>query len=327
MELLDGQRDDRRPHQDQLHVGRVLGQEAAQARRRLLGGKRVRAVLLQPRGRLGRGQTRLWADAELALQLLDIERVPALGHRFCALGSLGLRSPSGLPGVAGRSGQSLDQARDAAPIVGAHDSTRLPVTHMLRGPRPIPASLIVQSRFSPQPLLDDIASRPRRPASGVIQWTAGPGSERPRDVCRPGLRGWGELSRGGARELWLASQAAGRSRTGPVQATDAARGGCPVFRGHHCAPAEKRLPALVLPRVRPCRHVAGSLVGRRLVGKCRQNVGSLADSAGNGRTSNEQKNPFAGERLEAATGVEPVMEVLQTSALPLGYAASRRSAP
>jgi hypothetical protein len=32
--------------------------------------------------------------------------------------------------------------------------------------------------------------------------------------------------------------------------------------------------------------------------------------------------PFAGEKLEAASGVEPLMEVLQTSALPLGYAAS-----
>ncbi len=30
----------------------------------------------------------------------------------------------------------------------------------------------------------------------------------------------------------------------------------------------------------------------------------------------------SGKSLEAATGVEPVMEVLQTSALPLGYAAS-----
>ena len=42
------------------------------------------------------------------------------------------------------------------------------------------------------------------------------------------------------------------------------------------------------------------------------------------------KCPFAGENLEAATGVEPVMEVLQTSALPLGYAApasTRRAEP
>jgi hypothetical protein len=31
--------------------------------------------------------------------------------------------------------------------------------------------------------------------------------------------------------------------------------------------------------------------------------------------------------LEAATGVEPVMEVLQTSALPLGYAASKKRRP
>ena len=48
---------------------------------------------------------------------------------------------------------------------------------------------------------------------------------------------------------------------------------------------------------------------------------SPADSEGNGRTANTKKCPCAGEKLEAATGVEPVMEVLQTSALPLGYAA------
>jgi hypothetical protein len=35
-----------------------------------------------------------------------------------------------------------------------------------------------------------------------------------------------------------------------------------------------------------------------------------------------RKSPDARKKLEAATGVEPVMEVLQTSALPLGYAAS-----
>ena len=45
----------------------------------------------------------------------------------------------------------------------------------------------------------------------------------------------------------------------------------------------------------------------------RQNVGSPADSEGNGRTANTKKCPFAGEKLEAATGVEPVMEVLQSS--------------
>jgi hypothetical protein len=32
--------------------------------------------------------------------------------------------------------------------------------------------------------------------------------------------------------------------------------------------------------------------------------------------------PWEGGVLEAASGVEPLMEVLQTSALPLGYAAS-----
>jgi hypothetical protein len=37
--------------------------------------------------------------------------------------------------------------------------------------------------------------------------------------------------------------------------------------------------------------------------------------------ADDRKSPGAGKLLEAATGVEPVMEVLQTSALPLGYAA------
>jgi hypothetical protein len=55
---------------------------------------------------------------------------------------------------------------------------------------------------------------------------------------------------------------------------------------------------------------------------CRQHVGSPAESEGNGRVANVRKRPYAGGMLEAATGVEPVMEVLQTSALPLGYAAS-----
>src|SRR5450759_96109 len=39
------------------------------------------------------------------------------------------------------------------------------------------------------------------------------------------------------------------------------------------------------------------------------------------RSAARRKCPFAGEKLEAAIGVEPMMEVLQTSALPLGYAA------
>jgi hypothetical protein len=36
---------------------------------------------------------------------------------------------------------------------------------------------------------------------------------------------------------------------------------------------------------------------------------------------------LAGEELEATTGIEPVMEVLQTSALPLGYMAPGFEAP
>src|SRR5450759_5867996 len=39
------------------------------------------------------------------------------------------------------------------------------------------------------------------------------------------------------------------------------------------------------------------------------------------RSAARRKCPFAGDKLEAAIGVEPMMEVLQTSALPLGYAA------
>ena len=55
----------------------------------------------------------------------------------------------------------------------------------------------------------------------------------------------------------------------------------------------------------------------------RDNVDSPADSEVNGRTGvHHRKAPCAGKLLEAAIGVEPMMEVLQTSALPLGYAAS-----
>ena len=36
---------------------------------------------------------------------------------------------------------------------------------------------------------------------------------------------------------------------------------------------------------------------------------------------------LSGEKLEATTGIEPVMEVLQTSALPLGYMAPRLRGP
>ena len=43
------------------------------------------------------------------------------------------------------------------------------------------------------------------------------------------------------------------------------------------------------------------------------------------RRTRLRRAPFAGESLEAAIGVEPMMEVLQTSALPLGYAAPARA--
>ena len=87
------------------------------------------------------------------------------------------------------------------------------------------------------------------------------------------------------------------------------------------------LAATSLPR-RAARRRARDLAGRgrrrRGDGRCagvpkrarasrRQNVGSLADSEGNGRGANNKKCPFAGEKLEAAIGVEPMMEVLQSS--------------
>ena len=45
--LLDHERDDRRPDQDDLHVARVLAEETAKPRRRLLHRQRVRAVALR----------------------------------------------------------------------------------------------------------------------------------------------------------------------------------------------------------------------------------------------------------------------------------------
>ena len=64
----------------------------------------------------------------------------------------------------------------------------------------------------------------------------------------------------------------------------------------------------MMPRMRRSRRMPPSLVESR-----RQNVGSPADSEGNWRTANTRKCACAGKKLEAATGVEPVMEVLQTS--------------
>jgi hypothetical protein len=61
------------------------------------------------------------------------------------------------------------------------------------------------------------------------------------------------------------------------------------------------------PPVVACATVSSSADDSR-----RQNVGSLADSEGNGQAENTGKRPFAGKLLEAATRVEPVMEVLQT---------------
>jgi hypothetical protein len=49
---------------------------------------------------------------------------------------------------------------------------------------------------------------------------------------------------------------------------------------------------------------------------------TMAAFARRGKRDEHGKCQFAGEKLEAAIGVEPMMEVLQTSALPHGYAAS-----
>ena len=61
----------------------------------------------------------------------------------------------------------------------------------------------------------------------------------------------------------------------------------------------------MLPHVGPSPCVVASLVGKMSA--------VSADSEGNRRTAKTKKCPCAGEKLEAATGVEPVMEVLQTS--------------
>jgi hypothetical protein len=45
----------------------------------------------------------------------------------------------------------------------------------------------------------------------------------------------------------------------------------------------------------------------------RQNVGRLAASDIQRTSAHDWESPYAGQLLEAATGVEPVMEVLQSS--------------
>ena len=72
-------RGDRRPDEDDLHVGPVLGQEQLPPRRRLLGRKRVRPVGLQQLGGLRRGETAGGVDPELLGDLVRRERVPPLG--------------------------------------------------------------------------------------------------------------------------------------------------------------------------------------------------------------------------------------------------------
>jgi len=52
-------------------------------------------------------------------------------------------------------------------------------------------------------------------------------------------------------------------------------------------------------------------VSARRLGSRRLNAGSPADSEGSGRTSKSRKRPFPGEKVGAASGVEPMMDVLQ----------------
>ena len=70
------------------------------------------------------------------------------------------------------------------------------------------------------------------------------------------------------------------------------------------APCQPLLPA----GGAPCRAMLSYIHRSR-----RQNVGSLAESEGHERASKARKCPCAGDKLEAAIGVEPMMDVLQSS--------------
>ena len=63
---------------------------------------------------------------------------------------------------------------------------------------------------------------------------------------------------------------------------------------------------LVLEAVAQCPRVV-TMAGET------SDVGNSADSEGNGRARKTRKCPYAGEKLEAAAGVEPAMEILQSS--------------
>ena len=71
-DLADHHRGDGCRDQDDLHVAPVLGQELLPAWRRLLGGKRVRPVLLQQLGGLRRGEPLGRVDAELPGDLVRL---------------------------------------------------------------------------------------------------------------------------------------------------------------------------------------------------------------------------------------------------------------
>ena len=85
--LLDHQRDNRRPDQDELHVTRVLGEKTADGRRRLLYRERVRAVTAEPLRRLSSRKTRVHHHPELARYFRLAERIPALVSRHRKLAS------------------------------------------------------------------------------------------------------------------------------------------------------------------------------------------------------------------------------------------------
>src|SRR6185295_13917854 len=81
-----------RANQDQLHVARELGQEAAQRRRRLLDRQRVRSVGREPPRGLTLRQARLGDHPEQVSNVLRVERIPALDRQRRALASFVHRS-------------------------------------------------------------------------------------------------------------------------------------------------------------------------------------------------------------------------------------------
>ena len=74
--LRDDERHDRGADQDELHVARVLAEEAPQARGRLLDRQGVRSVAGEACSRLARGESHLEVDAEAGRNRRGVERIP-----------------------------------------------------------------------------------------------------------------------------------------------------------------------------------------------------------------------------------------------------------